>query len=282
MSEQRTTFMHDLQRIQKEDYRLREGERLQEVAALMLQYIGDPDPELRDDLIYSTYYYWIIKKKLFTEAELRSLLTVLTDDQHLFYHIGSEGDSTVFTRSFSVLPIALIVRRHREEPFLDLAEFQHVKNSLIRYVQEEKDLRGYVPEGGWAHSAAHAADALTELVQCPECDAAARLEVLAAVQGMLHNGSHIFNEEEDERIACIVDTIMDQELLPQEEIERWIFGLAECGSWSRARHNRFAQVNSKNMVRCLYFRRKQECRNGLAPALVAAEAKLNWFAAAVQ
>lgn len=203
--------MHDLQRIQKEDYRLREGERLQEVADLMLQYIGDPDPELRDDLIYSTYYHWIIKKKLFTEAELRGLLTVLTDDQHLFYHIGSENDPTVFTRSFSVLPIALIVRRHRQEPFLDLAEFQHVKNSLIRYVQEEKDLRGYVPEGGWAHSAAHASDALTELVQCPECDAAARLEILPAVQGMLHNGSHIFNEEEDERIACIVDTIMDQE-----------------------------------------------------------------------
>ncbi|WP_259392077.1 DUF2785 domain-containing protein [Paenibacillus thiaminolyticus] len=33
----------------------------------------------------------------------------------------------------------------------------------------------YVNEGGWAHSAAHAADALTELVQCPECDAEGRL-----------------------------------------------------------------------------------------------------------
>ncbi|MDG0875931.1 DUF2785 domain-containing protein [Paenibacillus thiaminolyticus] len=282
MSEQRITFMRNLQRIQKEDYRLREGERLQDVAALMLQYIGDPDPELRDDLIYSTFYHWIIKKKSFTEAELRSLLTVLTDDGHLFYHIGSEGDSTVFTRSFSVLPIALIVRRHRQEPFLDLAEFQHVKHSLIRYVQEEKDLRGYVNEGGWAHSAAHAADALTELVQCPECDAEGRLQVLAAVQGMLHNGSHIFNEEEDERIACIVDTIMDQELLPPQEIERWIAGLAECGSWSRARNNRFAQVNSKNLVRCLYFRRKRECRNGLAPVLVAAEVQLNWFAVTVR
>nr|WP_242069344.1 DUF2785 domain-containing protein [Paenibacillus dendritiformis] len=83
----------------------------------------------------------------------------------MFYRIGSEGDSTVFTRSFSVLPIALILRRHRQKPFLDLAEFQQVKHSLISYVQEEKDLRGYVNEGGWAHSAAHAADALTELVR---------------------------------------------------------------------------------------------------------------------
>jgi hypothetical protein len=62
----------------------------------------------------------------------------------------------------------------------------------------------------------------------------------------------------------------------------WITGLAECGSWPHARSNRFAQVNSKNMVRCLNFRRKLECRNGLAPVLVAVEAQLNWFAATVR
>lgn len=274
--------MRNLQRMEKEHYRLREGERVQDVVALMLEYIGDPDPELRDELIYSTFYKWIIEENRFTEAELRSLLTVLIDDQHLFYQIGSEGDQSVFTRSFSVLPIALILRCHRQKPFLDLADFQRVKNSLLRYFQEEKDLRGYVPEGGWAHSAAHGADALVELVQCPECDPALQLEVLAAIQRMLHNGIHIFNEEEDERLASIVDTMMDKALLSHQEIAHWISGLAQCGSWPRSRGQRIAQVNSKNVVRCLYFRREQDSGNGLAAALLAAEAKLNRYAATVK
>ncbi|MCX7571831.1 DUF2785 domain-containing protein [Tumebacillus sp. DT12] len=280
MRETRTKLMQDLQRLEKERYQLHEGESLQDYVTPMLQYIGDPQPELRDELIFSTFYEWICVENKFTELELRNLLTVLTDEQHLFYGIGNAGDQTVFTRTFSVLPIALLVWRHRQQPFLDRADFQHLKHSLLRYYKEEKDLRGYLPEGGWAHGAAHGADALLELVQCPESDAAVQLEVLVAIQGMLHNGAFIFSEEEDERIASIVDAMIDQELLPQQEIADWISGLAQCADWPRSRVQVIARVNSKNLLRSLYFRRAQECRaNALAAAILAAEAKVNKFVA---
>lgn len=270
--------MIDLQRIEREQYQLREGEQLQDFMSLMLQYIGDPDPELRDELIYPTFCEWIHEGERFTETELRNLLAVLTDEQHLFNHIGSEGDQSVFTRTFSVLPIALIVQRHRKQPFLDIAEFQHLKHSLLRYYKEEKDLRGYLSEGGWAHSAAHGADALVELVQCPESDATVQHEVLAAVQRMLYNGIHIFNEEEDERIASIVDTMIDKDLLQQQEIADWIRGLTQCVDCPRSRGQSIARVNSKNFLRCLYFRRGQDSHgNVLAAALLTTEAKLNKF-----
>nr|WP_255344492.1 MULTISPECIES: hypothetical protein [Brevibacillus] len=42
-----------------------------------------------------------------------------------------------------------------------------------------------------------------------------QLEVLGAIQGMLHIGIQIFSEEEDEWIASIVDTMIDKGLLPQ-------------------------------------------------------------------
>lgn len=278
MSDIRTKLLLDLQRIEEEHYRLRAGEQLHDFVTLMLEYIGDPQPELRDELIYPTFYEWINEENRFTKAELRGLLTVLTDGQHLFYHIGSEGDQTVFTRTFSVLPIVLIVRRHRQQPFLDIADFRHLKHSLLRYYTEEKDLRGYLPEGGWAHSAAHGADALVELVQCPESDAAVQLEVLAAIKGMLYNGMQIFSEEDDERIASIVDIMIDKGLLPQQEIADWISGLVQCGDWMRSRGQMIARVNSKNFLRCLYFRRGQDGRgNGLKAALLATEAKLNKF-----
>ncbi|MEH6944099.1 DUF2785 domain-containing protein [Bacillus sp. JJ722] len=278
MSDIRLKFMMDLQRIEEEHYQLREGELLQDFVTLMLQYIGDPQPELRDGLIYSTFYEWIHEKNRFTNEELRSLLAVLSDEQHLFYQIGSEGDQTVFTRAFSVLPIALIVRLHRKQPFLNLDDFQHLKYSLHRYYKEEKDLRGYLLEGGWAHSAAHGADALVELVQCQESDVALQLDVLAAIQRMLHNGIHIFSDEEDERIASILETIINQNLLPQQNIVDWISGLAQCGDWTRSRGQVIARVNTKNFLRSLYFRMKQDnCRNDLSRSMLAAEAKLNKF-----
>ncbi|MBE9913738.1 DUF2785 domain-containing protein [Paenibacillus donghaensis] len=280
MNDTRMKLMTDLQRIEKEQYQLREGECYQDFLTLMLQYIGDPQPELRDDLICTTFYEWIQEDgSRLTEAELRGLLAVLTDERHLFYHIGSEGDESVFTRAFSVLPIGLIVLRHRKKPFLDHAEFQHLKYSLLRYYKEEKDLRGYLPEGGWAHSAAHGADALVELVQCPESDTAVQLEVLAAVQGMLHNGIQIFSEEEDERIARIVDTMIDKSLLPQQEVADWISGLTYCADLPQSRGPRIARVNSKNFLRSLYFRRGQISRgNILDAAILAGEANLNRFA----
>lgn len=280
MKDIRTKLMQDLERIEAEDYQLREGEQLQEFVALMLQYIGDPQPELRDNLIYPTFHHWIAIENKFTDDELRSLLATLLDEQHLFHDIGSDGEPSVFTRTFSVLPVALILRRHCKQPFLEQADFLHVKESLLRYYKEEKDLRGFLTEGGWAHSAAHGADALDELVQCSESDEALQLEVLAAISGMLHNGKHIFNDQEDERIATIVFTMMTNHLLLQQKLVDWIHALAECQEWPRSRGKTIAVVNTKNFLRSLYFRQREGCQekeNDFAAAILAAERKVNHF-----
>ena len=196
MDETRSKLILDLQRIEEEQYQLREGERVQDFITLMLHYIGDPQPELRDELIYPTFYEWIATQKRFTTTELLEMLMILTDEEHLFYRIGSDGDPSVFTRTFTVLVIAIIACRHRQQPFLGPEYFLKLKHSLLRYYREEKDLRGYLLEGGWAHSAAHGADALVELVQCRESGSALHHEVLDAIRGMLHNGKHSFSEEE--------------------------------------------------------------------------------------
>jgi hypothetical protein len=52
----REQLIIDLQRIEKNDYELSSGEQLKDYVKLMLENIGDPLPELRDDLIYSTFY----------------------------------------------------------------------------------------------------------------------------------------------------------------------------------------------------------------------------------
>ncbi|WP_405176720.1 DUF2785 domain-containing protein [Paenibacillus sp. FSL H8-0261] len=278
MNDTREQLIKDLQRIEENDYELRSGEQLRDYVKLMLEYIGDPQPKLRDDLIYSTFYKWINEKQWFSDAELRELLLILLDEQHLFYHIGSKEDQAVFTRTFSVLIVALILQRHREQAFLDSAEFTNVKEALIRYYEEEQDLRGFLPEEGWAHAAAHGADALDELVLCSESDAAIREEVLAVIQRMLYNDQHIFSDEEDERIATIVATMIDHHLLPQQSIVDWIRNLEQCGGWPRSRGQYVARVNTKNFVRSLYFRLLPLKNNpAMVEVLLKAEMNLNKF-----
>ncbi|WP_423803033.1 DUF2785 domain-containing protein [Paenibacillus pseudetheri] len=278
MNDTREQLIIDLQRIEENDYELRSGEQLRDYVKLMLEYIGDPQPMLRDDLIYSTFYKWINEKQWFSDVELRELLLILLDEKHLFYHIGSKEDQAVFTRTFSVLVVALILQRHRERAFLDSAEFKNVKEALIRYYEEEQDLRGFMPEEGWAHAAAHGADALDELVRCSDSDAAIREEVLAVIQRMLYNDQYIFSDEEDERIATIVATMIDHHLLPQQSIADWIRNLEQCGGWPRSRGQYVARVNTKNFVRSLYFRLLPIKNNpAMVEALLKAEMNLNKF-----
>ena len=278
MSDIRLKLMEDLQRIEENEYQLGEGEQHQDFLPLLLQYIGDPQPELRDNLIYPMFYMWIKEENRFSEEELRSLLTVLTDENHLFYNIGSEEDQSVFTRTFSALPIALIIQRHRQNPFLNQEEIEQLMQAMLRYYNEEKDLRGYLSVGGWAHSASHGADVFVELVQCEESSVAMLREVLVAISGMLHNGIHIFSDEDDERLVNIVDTMIDKELLPHQEIADWISCLAQCCYFPKSRSQVIARVNSKNFLRSLYFRRGQDSRgNELNTAILGTEAKLNRF-----
>ncbi|MEB9379846.1 DUF2785 domain-containing protein [Bacillus cereus] len=278
MSDTRIKLMLDLQRIEKDEYQLHEGEQHQDFLPLLLQYIGDPQPELRDNLIYSMFYMWIKEENRFSEEELRSLFTVLTDEIHLFYSIGSEDDQSVFTRTFSALPIALIVQRHRQNPFFNQAEIEQLIHVMLRYYKEEKNLRGYLSVGGWTHSASHGADVFVELVQCEESSVAMLREVLVAISGMLHNGRNIFSDEDDERLVNIVDTMIDKELLPHQEIANWISGLVQCCNLPRSRSQVIARVNSKNFLRSLYFRRGQDSRgNELNTVILGTEAILNKF-----
>ena len=136
-----------------------------ELALKMVNHIGSPDSQLRDDLIYTAFATWILEYKLFNGEQLRQLLASVLDDKHMFYCIGEENTDSVFTRSFSVLLLPLILIANREERFLTDTHIQQIKTKLLQYLDGEKDLRGYVEGSGWAHAVAHVADTFDDLVQ---------------------------------------------------------------------------------------------------------------------
>jgi hypothetical protein len=257
---ERERLILDLNSIRDNEYNIGEGESASAYADLMLKYIGDTDPELRDDLIYSTFCVWICEKKYFNEKELRHMMKVLTDENHLYFGMGRDGDETVFTRTFSVLVIVLILSVHREMPIFGQNEFAEIKSSLLRYYENEKDLRGYVDGYGWAHGAAHGADAMDELLQCGGIDEAGCREILQAVKKVLYNGKHLLYNEEDERMARAIFRGIGMGLISRELMGDWLEDLTECRKWSGSRSRYIARVNAKSLVRCLYFKLMHEHR----------------------
>ncbi len=229
------------------------------LASEMLQHIGSTDLVLRDTLIYSLFSEWITEANVLDFNTLKALFVQLQGEQFLFKGIGQSETDHVFTRSFSVLLITLILNTNNRNHFLAHDELSQVETNLIQYLQQENDLRGFVAEKGWAHSVAHAADAVNELLQGNhqiDCDYTVLLEILI---GAVLNGNSHLRDDEDALILVPIFTLLEKGLpkrvlvdhimrFPAFLEEQYLL-LDEFNYWN-------LYANTKQFLRSLYFKTK--------------------------
>ncbi|MFJ8065609.1 DUF2785 domain-containing protein [Psychrobacillus sp. NPDC096426] len=202
---------------------IKSGERTWEeeskvcIVKSMVENIGSTDWELRDKLIYSSFYQLIIEKNQMEQELLNELLELCLSDL-LFKGIGEYETDTVFTRSFTTLLIALILYRDNEDNFLSQDMVFKIKDRLIDYINLEKDLRGYISVKGWAHSMAHVADAVDELVKNSKIDQKIYIEILKVLWNKVFVSTSVYVHDEDERILIPILEMLNNGL-EQEEIE---------------------------------------------------------------
>lgn len=187
--------------------------RLQEldeerVIQSMLHHIGSTDAELRDQLIYTLFYRFIIEDEQLTNEQLTGLFNS-TLKYHLFHGIGETASDTVFTRAFSTLLIALILYRDRHQGFLSEANLEMLKAKLLAYLDCEIDTRGYVPTKGWAHAIAHVADTFDELVLHPYLDETEFGEILEALWDKVMFPT-VYLHDEDERLLNPIFALLER------------------------------------------------------------------------
>lgn len=226
-----------------------------QLAQEMIHNIGSVDAELRDDLIYTTLSHWIPGHSL-TAYELEQLLPVILDTQHLHFKLGENNTDSVFTRSFSMLVIPLILMRHRESPFLSSEQIHQIKEKVLYSIQEERDYRGYDEEKGWAHAIAHGADALDDLAQCSELDNKDLLTILKLVYDKITITDRIYSDGEDERMVRPVISILNRKILSQTYVEQWIQSFADIEKNPEFLPAFKQKNNIKNFLKSLYFRVK--------------------------
>jgi hypothetical protein len=222
----------------------------------MVQHIGSTDPELRDKLIYTSFYY-LIKQDYLNHQQMKYLIETCLDQNHLFLGIGTTNDDSVFTRAFSTLVIALILGKDREDRFLSEETVLQAIDSSFQYLQKEEDTRGYVEEKGWAHSIAHGADLLDEAVKHPLFELTLANECLDTIGNCIFRETAYIDDEEERMIFAITALLekgMDENLL-----KNWVIGLSnEVIEMKKTRgySPSFFRKNSNlnQFLKSLYFR----------------------------
>lgn len=179
----------------------------------MLEHIGSTDYTLRDDYIYGTFCKLALEKKL-DQSLLSELLEKCLTDNMLFKGIGEVESDLVFTRSFTTLLIAVILYTDNESNFLSEEKIKEVKENMILYMEAEKDLRGYVPEKGWAHSIAHAADVFDELAKNRYADKEMFATLLSTLWKRVFVSESVYLHDEEERILLPITEMLKRGLAP--------------------------------------------------------------------
>jgi hypothetical protein len=242
----------------------------------LLENFRSPDPVLRDELSYALLARLVEERALRPET-IRTLLRRAVDEAHLFFGIGRNEDPSVFGRSFSVLVVPLVWETPEARRALRSTDVEAARAAVLRYTYDEQDRRGYVPGHGWAHSAAHTADALAALGLDPMCG-----EVGPVLDALCHLATLPcpLAFREDDRIAWAVFQLVKSRRVSVDDMETWLNAFQPSSHPTDVAAAVLADANAAHTLRSLYFRLLEaDPRHPLLDPALRAVRRLDPFAA---
>jgi hypothetical protein len=242
--------------IARNDFKVPAGESADALVLELNQYLGSPDPQLRDDCAYSIAAAWIYRDKRLSGDTLRSLLATWTSN--LGKGLGETGSDALLLRSFSALDLSTLAAFDNSKPFLDETEFASFLSAALDYLAGEKDLRGFDVQKGWMHATAHTADVLKFLGRNPRLTPPGQSRILAAIGAKIRAAGLVFVYGENERLARAVASLVLRPDFDRRAFAAWLAALQEEGKrlWENGPvidPDRFPGVqNGKDLLRSLY------------------------------
>lgn len=222
----------------------------------LIAALGSPDPELRDAYAYPILEHWVHDRQ-YSDDDLRALVAKLAEN--LMSGLGEEATDSVFLRAFSVLMLAEIVHEDNVRPFLNEAEVRQLLELALAYQAAERDVRGWVPEKGWAHTTAHTADLLWVLARSRYLSSHDLERILDGIAAKLLASSAPFLCDEDERLAQPVVAALRRGLLAPAFITAWLGRLTDPPdrpAWAESfliGQDLATRLNVKQFLRSVYL-----------------------------
>jgi hypothetical protein len=224
---------------------------LAELTAELTTMLGSPDPQQRDGTAYPTLATWVGR------GVYDDLLTGLGHGMAagLARGLGEEGTDTVFRRSFSALVLAECLTRDVEAHLLPDRVVMEWGDRIATWFLRERDVRGWVPDKGWAHAIAHGSDAIGALAGSHHLGGP-ELTVLLDVQAdrLLDGGSALLAGEPD-RMASATMHVLRRDVVSLTVLEPWVQRIASAaGSLGSLDGDPFAtSTNPQAFLRALHL-----------------------------
>jgi hypothetical protein len=206
-------------RVRSAQMRVPDDRPLPDLTAELTTMLGSIDPVERDEIAYPILATWI------GEGVYDDLLSGLGDGMAagLTQGLGQSGTDSVFRRSFSALVLAECIRRDNEQSLLPPARLLEWGDRISGWLVRERDVRGFVPEKGWAHALAHGADAIATLAESSHFrlqELTVLLDVIAD-RVLLETPTPLWSGEPD-RLATATMAVFRRRLVPLRIIEPWL------------------------------------------------------------
>ena len=248
----------DIQRQLEEKWTAGTGPYSRPELEWLLVHIGDPDPAIRDDLVYNSFCSAIMNHFL-TKEDLLFLVDSVLQRDLLTYKMPEQGDATL-VRSFSSLLLALIldVDQTADSPYhqsLSTDQLQTIFGQTLLYLQQETDSTGWDKEKGWVHAFAYGAELLLYAGLHKEFPQERMEELLETLTIVLKQREALFTAGEERRLAFMVTQLLIQEKIQQTQLCHWI---EKLDFPNQSPQDYFALLNLENLLSTIYLHLEKE------------------------
>ena len=192
---------------------------LNDLTAELVSMLGSLDPVERSGIAYPVLATWL------ASGVYDDLLVSFGDGvaTGLTVGLGEPNGERVFRRTFSALILAGCVTRDNAAHLLPVDAVVTWADRGLTWLVREVDLRGFVPQRGWAHAVAHGADLIGALARNRHFNATELTVLLDVIADRLvAPTAYRLAHGEDGRLAYATMTILHRDALPTDLLEAWV------------------------------------------------------------
>lgn len=213
------------------DFEITEPAQRNATALALLSCVGDPDPAIRDGVVFEGLSAWLRQRAL-EPATIQALLAGLEEQ------LACGSDLQGFLQPFAALNLSEVARADRVEAIFTGEQRQQLVNAASTYLAGVTDYRGFSDEEGWRHGVAHGSDLVLQLVLNEQINATQVDQLITSVFQQAAPGAGIFYiHGESNRLARAVFYAYQREVVDEKRWNEWINEItdpAPLNNWNEA------------------------------------------------
>ena len=228
----------------------------QEELEWLWENIGNPNPEIRDDLVFNLFGQFIFEQVI-TKEQLRWLIEKMNVTNPLEYRLEENGSATAY-RSFSALVMGMILQVDGDQTSgydscLTNSERVTWMQNGICYLKRETDRTGYDEKLGWVHAFAHGADLLGTIISHSKCTQEYVVEALEVISDIFQKSQQPFIDEEEKRLGLAIFFGIESGNLSQKLLCEWM-NKQNFEKLDGSRESYYRLAMYKSFLATIYFR----------------------------